>query len=64
MEKDGYTPTRFAEEVGVSRTYLQDVLSCRTKLKRRPDLIKLFAEKLNVPTSMLEYRETAGEDAA
>jgi transcriptional regulator with XRE-family HTH domain len=56
-EKDGSSRTQFASRIGISMEYLCDIESGRRTLKRNPGLIKKIAETLNVPTSMVEYRE-------
>lgn len=55
-EKDGFTATAFAEELGISLTYLGDIEAGRRTLKRNPELIGKAARILNVPKSMLERR--------
>lgn len=55
-EKDGYSRTLFAQQVGVSLQYLCDIEDGRRTLKRNPGLIRRMATVLNVPVSMLERR--------
>lgn len=55
-EKDGYTATAFAEQLGISLTYLGDIEAGRRTLKRNPALIGKAADLLNVPRSMIEKR--------
>lgn len=62
-EKDGFTATAFAKQVGISLTYLGDIETGKRTLKRNPTLIKKLAEALNVPTSMIEHR-APGEPVA
>lgn len=57
-EKDGFTATAFAKELEISLTYLSDIELGRRTLKRNPDLITRAARLLNVPTSMLEHRDS------
>lgn len=59
IEKDGFKKVEFARTTGISLGYLGDILSGRTTLKRSPDLIKRFAQTLDVPVSMLMRRESA-----
>lgn len=53
-EKDGYSATKFAKELGVSLSYLGDIESGRRTCKRNPELIQRAARILNVPRSMIE----------
>lgn len=61
MEKDGATVVHLAEQTGISRQYLGDILAGRRQLKRKPDLVKKLAVALNVPVSMLERRAYSDE---
>lgn len=54
IEMAGYRHADFAEKVGISPQYLNDILKGRSKLKRSPALIALMATTLNVPRTMLE----------
>lgn len=55
-EKDGYTAKEFAAKAHISLQYLCDIEAGRRGLSRRPDLVKRFAELLNIPLSMIERR--------
>jgi len=61
-EKDGFTATDFANQLGISLSYLGDIETGRRRLKRNPALIKKAADLLNVPVSMIE-RRSPGEVA-
>lgn len=52
-ERSGYSATQFAEKLGISLTYLGDIEAGRRTLKRNPDLIRRFADELQVPFTML-----------
>ncbi len=56
-EKDGYTKTAFAHEVGISLQYLCDIEKGRRNCK--PNVIQTMARVLNVPISMLEKRRAS-----
>jgi transcriptional regulator with XRE-family HTH domain len=62
MEARGYTAKQFAADARISPQYLGDILAGRRKLKRRPDLVKTFAELLQIPVTYLR-RPTAGVGA-
>lgn len=49
MEKAGMSPRRLADELGLSLQYVCDIQKGRRTLKRRPDLVKEIAERLDVP---------------
>lgn len=59
MQKAGMTPTQLAGELGLSLQYVCDIQKGRRKLKRRPDLVKEIAEKLDVPTHWIAAREAS-----
>lgn len=63
-EKDGWTATALAKHMGISLQYLLDIESGKRMLKRNPELIRRFANTLNVPVSMLESRAPGETDAA
>jgi transcriptional regulator with XRE-family HTH domain len=58
-EMQGWTPGKFAKEVGISPQYLADIELKRRLLKRRPDLIKKMAEVLHLPVTKLYRDESA-----
>lgn len=58
-ERCGATRTQYATDLGISVQYLCDIEEGRRLLKRRPDLIKRMAERLNVPQYMIEQRRSA-----
>jgi transcriptional regulator with XRE-family HTH domain len=60
MEKAGMSPKQLADELGLSLQYVCDIQKGRRKLKRRPDLVKEIAEKLDVPIHWIASREVAG----
>lgn len=55
MDQNGWTNVAFAKEVGISLSYLSDILSGRSRLERRADLIKKMAATLGVPTTMIRH---------
>ena len=59
MDGAGFTAARLAEEVGISRTYLADILSGRRTLKRNPDLRHRIAKALDVPYKWIENGDAA-----
>lgn len=62
-ERSGYTPTQFAREIGISVDYLRNIEDGHRFLKRRPDLIKLIADTLDVPQQKL-MKAAPGEQMA
>lgn len=61
MERDGMTQTRLAKQIGISISYLNDIIRGRKRPNGR--IIGLVAKELKVPFSML-VPATETEDAA
>lgn len=56
IESKGWTKVAFKTEVGISLSYLSDILSGKRgcTLERNPELRRRMAKALNVPTSVIE----------
>lgn len=59
MDKAGMTPKQLADDLGLSLQYVCDIRNGRRKLKRRPDLVKQIAEKIDVPIHWIAAREAS-----
>jgi transcriptional regulator with XRE-family HTH domain len=55
-ERSGLSKTAFAKATNISLQYLCDIEGGKRKLNRRPELIKRFAETLDIPVTYLERR--------
>lgn len=53
MAKEGVTPKAFAAQLGVSLSYMCDILSGRRRVKRNPVLIRRMADALNCRVSTI-----------
>lgn len=62
-ERNGETASQLADRLGISLSYLVDIEAGRRTLKRSPGLVKKLAEALGVPTSMIERRTPADDEA-
>lgn len=52
-ERTGWKAADFAAAADISLQYLCDIEAGRRKLKRNPELIRTFAQLLEVPTPMI-----------
>lgn len=54
MERSGVTPQRLADELGISKQYINDIVKGRRTLKRNPLLRKRIAAAIDVPQHWIE----------
>ena len=57
MSKSGVTVTQLADELGVSVSYVTQMVRGTRRLKRNPVLRRRIADALDVPQHWIEHRE-------
>lgn len=58
MERSGLTPTRLADELGVSLSYVVRIMHGNRRLKRNPALRRRIADALDVPQHWIEHQDS------
>lgn len=63
MDDAPITPTELAKKVGISLSYMVDILKGRRTLKRNPQLRQRLAEEIGCPRFWIEHHEDPAEVA-